>query len=96
MPTILRCPPGRLATKTIGPTGVVKGYDAGATFTWRKVTLPHDVTALFNWLSAQVLRPDEYLVHGSVRDGAGPRVNRRIHEKEGRRPPTFATPTNGI
>ena len=89
MPTILRCPPGRLATKTIGPTGVVKGYDAGATFTWRKVTLPHDVTALFNWLSAQVLRPDEYLVHGSVRDGAGPRVNRRIHEKEGRRPPDF-------
>jgi hypothetical protein len=78
MPSLLR-PIRGSATKTIGPNGVVRDYDAGVTFVGRNIAIPPGVMAQADWLRGQG-RQAEFYIGGVIRDGAADMkttINRR-------------------
>jgi hypothetical protein len=95
MPSILR-PRSGLATKVIGPNGVVESYAAGKKYVSRNIELPTGVTAQFDWLCDQVKRDTELYIAGDIRDGRGNMktiINRRIHKhKDGWLPDLIDVP----
>ncbi len=89
MPAILRTV-GGLATKVIGPNGVVSAYDTKSDLTGRNIVVPFGLDAQVQWLAGQVSRQAEYFVPGRVRPGRADNatiIRRRYLERlDGRAP----------